>query len=84
MVDKPVLYIIHNTEYGIKCEIVRRDNFHKWISERTENIKPEHWPKFISRFPDENTGINEYLIFVGDIIVPKPAVYVESYTLEGA
>lgn len=84
MTDKPVVYIINNSEDGIKCQIVRRENFHKWVAERTEGIKLECRPRFIKTFPDETNDDNEYLVFEGHVIVPKPAVFIESFTLEGA
>lgn len=80
--DKQRIYIINNTEDGIHCEVIRKDDFPKWVSERTEDIKPECLPKFLKEFPTEYNDSHEYFIFEANVIIPKPVAVVQTYYLE--
>ena len=83
MATKPTLFIFSRTEDGNYCEQLPRHEFDKWVKERTEGIKPECHPKFITTFPNYYNKSNEFMIVEGSVIVPNAVTIVQSYTLDG-
>lgn len=77
-----MLFILHNTEDGLECRAIAKHQFDNWVKENTEGIKPEHHPKFVSTMPTEMSPENEYLVIVGEVVVPKPVTIVTAYTFD--
>jgi hypothetical protein len=77
-----MLFILHNTEDGLRCEIIERSKFNQWMHDLTDGIKPECHPRFVVQMPTEYSDTNEYLVIDGRIIVPQPVTIVQSYKLD--
>jgi hypothetical protein len=77
-----MLFIMHNTEDGIRCETIERDAFDQWIKEHTDGIKAESHPRFIDKVPDDSSDPSEYFVVDGRVIHPKPVTVVKSYSLD--
>ena len=77
-----MLFILSNTEDGLHCQMITRKQFDAWVKERTEGVKPEYHPKFLSTMPTDASPTNEYLVINGEIVVPKPVTTVTTYALD--
>lgn len=77
-----MLFILHNTEDGVSCEIIKREDFDRWVRDRTEGVRPECHPRFVRRVPDAESEY-EYLMIEGEVITPTPVTVVKAYTLPG-
>jgi hypothetical protein len=87
MTDTPVrttnmLFILHNTEDGLRCRVLNNHQFDAWVTERTDGIKPEHHPKFVNTLPNETSPENEYLVIDGKMVIPQPVTTVTKYALD--
>lgn len=76
------LYIMHNSEDGLRIEVIERNKFQDWYKENFDGVKPEYLPKFVTAVPKATTPTDHYLIIAGDIIIPKPIQVVTEYVLE--
>lgn len=77
-----MLFILNNTEGGLHCQAIDRQQFDAWIKERTDGITPEYHPKFIDTLPTDSSPTNEYLVIDGKVVMPKPVTTVTTYSLD--
>ena len=77
-----MLFILSNTEDGLHCQAIARDQFDAWVNERTDGVKPEYHPKFVNTVPTDSSPTNEYLVIDGKVVVPKPVTTVTTYSLD--
>lgn len=77
-----MLYILHNSEDGIRTEAIERDAFPAWFKENFEDVSPEYMPRFVATIPAEESDPYEYTIIDGEPIIPKAVTVVQEYVLE--
>ena len=77
-----MLFILHNTEDGLHCEMVERDKFDRWIADHTDDIQPQYHPRFVETIPTGMSEEWEYFVIDGRIVKPTPRTVVTSYDLD--
>ena len=77
-----MLFILHNSEDGLRCQAINKHQFDAWVREHTDGIVPECHPKFVNTMPTEMSPENEYLMIDGEVLVPKPITIVTAYSLD--
>lgn len=76
-----MLFILSNTEDGLRCEQVEPDKFDLWVNEQMDGVRPEYHPRFVNEMPNESSDTSEYFVIEGRVIVPQPVTTVTSYML---
>lgn len=77
-----MLFIIHNSEDGLRCETIDPGGFDAWVQENTEGVDPDYHPRFVAKMPTEESDSNEFIVIDGRVLVPQPTIVVKTYTLD--
>jgi hypothetical protein len=75
------LFIIHNSEDGLRCERIAISEFQKWMHDRTDGVMPARHPCFVTSMPTETSPETEYLVVHGTVITPNPISRVTEWEL---
>jgi len=77
-----MLFIIHNTEDGLRCQQIEHHEFGKWVKDHTDNIQSEYHPQFVAQMPTDMSETYEFLVIDGRIVKPTPRTVVTAYDLD--
>lgn len=77
-----LLIVLYRTDDGLQAQVIK--DWDRWIRDRTQDVRPECLPKFVSSVEELDADHGEqmaYCLIRGTIVLPRPVQIVTQYVL---